>query len=142
MTAAPIKDAVVKHMEFVRLHDRKVLCVFVDRSGVVSHRIIEVAEDYEPGDLERAGHYLVEEFGGLSLGEIRARVVGLMAQGKAAFDQLLKNAVNLGTRYLDAEQHERRLVLEGTTHIMKHRELSDGETMPRLLVTFAHKHRI
>ena len=140
--APPIKDAVLKHIEFVRLHDRKVLCVFVDRSGVVSHRIIEVAEDYEPGDLERAGHYLVEEFGGLSLGEIRARLVALMAQEKAAFDQLLKNAVSLGTRYLDAEQHERRLVLEGTTNIMKHPEFSDVETMRRLFVTFEQKHRL
>src|SRR5881409_4047443 len=43
----PIRDAVLKHIEFVRLHERRVLCVFVDRSGVVSHRIIEVGEEYD-----------------------------------------------------------------------------------------------
>jgi len=140
--APPIKDAVLKHIEFVRLHDRKVLCVFVDRSGVVSHRIIEVVEDYEQADLERAGHYLVEEFSGQTLGEIRSRLVSLMAREKAAFDRLLRNVVTLGTRYLDAEQDERRLVLEGTTNIMKHPEFADVETMRRLFVTFEQKHHL
>jgi len=140
--APPIKDAVLKHIEFVKLHDRKVLCVFVDRSGVVSHRLIDVAEDYERSDLERAGRYLVEEFAGLTLAEIRTRLVALMAQEKATFDQLLRNAVTLGTSYLDAGQEDRRLVIEGTTNIMKHPEFSDVETMRRLFVTFEEKHRL
>lgn len=140
--APPIRESVLKHIEFVRLHDRKVLCVFVDRSGVVSHRLIEAEEDYRQTDLERAGHYLVEEFAGLTLGEIRARLVGLMAQEKATFDQLLRSAITLGTRYLDAEQDDRRLVLEGTTNIMKHPEFADMETMRRLFETFEEKHRL
>src|SRR5262245_60096344 len=138
----PIREAVLKHIEFVRLHEHRVLCVFVDRSGVVSHRMIEVDEELEQGDLDHAGRYLVEEFSGLSLGEIRGRLVGLMAEEKAAFDVLLRNAVNLGTRYLNAEQDERRLVLEGTTNIMKQPEFADIETMRRLFETFEEKHRL
>jgi len=138
----PIRDAVLKHIEFVRLNGRRVLCVFVDRSGVVSHRIIEVEEDYERADLDRAGRYLVEEFAGLALGEIRSRLVTLMAQEKAAFDALLRNAINLGTRYLNAEEDGRRLVLEGTTNIMKHPEFADMETMRRLFETFEEKHHL
>src|SRR3989442_11585242 len=138
----PIRDAVLKHIEFVSLHGRRVLCVFVDRSGVVSHRILEVEEEYNQADLDRAGRYLVEEFAGLALGEIRSRLVTLMAHEKAAFDVLLRNAVNLGTRYLNAEQDERRVVLEGTTNIMKHPEFADVEKMRRLFVTFEQKHHL
>ena len=138
----PIREAVLKHIEFVRLHEHRVLCVFVDRSGVVSHRMIEADQDFAQGDLDHAGRYLVEEFAGLTLGEIRSRLVALMAQEKAAFDVLMRNAVNLGTRYLDAEQDEHRLVLEGTTNIMKHPEFADVETMRRLFETFEEKHRL
>ena len=138
----PIRDAVLKHIEFVRLHERRVLCVFVDRSGVVSHRIIEVGEEYAQADLDRAGRYFVEEFAGLVLGEIRSRLVALMAQEKAAFDVLLRNAINLGTLYLNAEQDERRLVLEGTANIMKHPEFADMDTMRRLFETFEEKHHL
>jgi heat-inducible transcriptional repressor len=138
----PIREAVLKHIEFVRLHEHRVLCVFVDRSGVVSHRMIEVDEELPQGDLDHAGKYMVEEFSGLTLGEIRGRLVALMAEEKAAFDVLLRNAVNLGTRYLDAEQDERRLVLEGTTNIMKQPEFADMDTMRRLFETFEEKHRL
>ncbi len=138
----PIREAVLKHIEFVSLQEKRVLCVFVDRSGVVSHRMIEVEEEYAQADLDRAGRYLVEEFTGLTLGDIRARLVGLMVQEKAAFDVLLKSVVNLGTRYLNAEQDERRLVLEGTTNIMKHPEFADMDTMRRLFETFEEKQHL
>jgi len=138
----PIREAVLKHIEFVGLGQRRILCVFVDRAGVVSHRMIEVEEEYAQGDLDRAGRYLVEEFAGLALGEVRARLVALMAEEKAAFDQLLKSAINLGTRYLDAEQDERRLVIEGTTNIMQHPEFADMNTMRRLFETFEEKHHL
>jgi heat-inducible transcriptional repressor len=65
-----------------------------------------------------------------------------MGEEKAAFDVLLRNAVNLGTRYLDAEQDERRLVLEGTTNMMKQPEFADIDTMRRLFETFEEKHRL
>lgn len=142
MITPPIREAVLKHIEFVNLRERRVLCVFVDRSGVVSHRMIEVDQDYAQADLDRAGRYLVETFAGLSLGEIRGRLVGLMAQEKAAFDALLRNAIHLGTRYLSAEQDARRMVLEGTTNMMKHPEFSDVETMRRLFETFEEKHHL
>src|SRR5437867_5499578 len=99
MITPPIRDAVLKHIEFVSLHGRRVLCVFVDRSGVVSHRILEVEEEYDQADLDRAGSYLVEEFAGLALGEIRSRLVALIAQEQGAFAVLLPTAMDLGTAY-------------------------------------------
>ena len=88
----PHGDAVLKHIEFVRLHDRKILVIFVDRSEVVSHRVLETESDYEQESLNRAGRYLVTEFGGLSLSEIRRRLVELMAEEKARFDRMLRDA--------------------------------------------------
>ncbi len=138
----PLQTSLLKHIEFIRLHDRRILVVLVDRSGVVAHRILETEEDYSQGDLDRAGRYLVSEFAGKSLHEIRARLVSLMAEEKAAFDRLVKNAITLGSRYLEAESGDRRLVLQGTTNIMKHPEFADMETMRKLFKTFEEKHRL
>ena len=138
----PPADAVLKHVEFTRLHDRRILVVFVDRAELVSHRILDTEEDYSQADLDRAGRYLVEEFSGLALNEIRGRLVRLMAEEKAAFDNLLKNAVTLAGRYLEAESRARTVVLEGTANIMKHPEFADVETMRRLFATFEEKHRL
>jgi heat-inducible transcriptional repressor len=138
----PLNNSLLKHIEFMQLHDRRVLVVFVDRSGVVAHRILETEEDYSQGDLDRAGRYLVSEFAGKSLLEIRARLVALMAEEKAAFDTLVRNAITLGTSYLEAESDESRLVLQGTSNIMKHPEFADMDTMRKLFKTFEEKHRL
>jgi heat-inducible transcriptional repressor len=142
LLAPPSSDAVLKHIEFVRLHPKRVLVVFVDSAEVVSHRVLDTEEDYEPAELERAGRYLVAEFGGRALGEIRRSLVTLMAEEKARFDSLMHSAVSLGTRYLDAEAGERRIVVEGTANIMNHPELADLTTMKSLFATFEEKHRL
>jgi heat-inducible transcriptional repressor len=138
----PHGDAVLKHIEFVRLHDRKILVIFVDRSEVVSHRVLETESDYQQESLNRAGSYLVTEFGGLTLSEIRRRLVDLMAEEKARFDRMLRDAATLGTRYLETEPGERRVVVDGTTNILNHPELADIATMRRLFETFEEKHRL
>jgi heat-inducible transcriptional repressor len=142
LLAPPPADAVLKHIEFVRLHEKRILVVFVDNTEVVSHRVLDTEEDYGLEALERAGRYLVAEFGGRSLGEIRRALVSLMAAEKARFDSLLRNAVTLGTRYLEAEAGDRKIVVEGTANIMKHPELADVETMHSLFATFEEKHRL
>jgi heat-inducible transcriptional repressor len=134
----PHGDAVLKHIEFVRLHDRKILVIFVDRSEVVSHRVLDTESDYEQESLNRAGRYLVTEFGGLALSEIRRRLVDLMAEEKARFDRMLRDAATLGTRYLETEPGERKVVVDGTTNILNH----DIATMRRLFETFEEKHRL
>jgi heat-inducible transcriptional repressor len=142
LVAPPSSDAVLRHIEFVRLHPKRVLVVFVDSAEMVSHRVLDTEEDYDPADLERAGRYLVAEFGGRALGEIRRSLVALMAEEKARFDSLLHSAVTLGTRYLEAEAGERRIVVEGTANIMNHPELADLTTMRSLFATFEEKHRL
>jgi len=142
LLAPPPAEAILKHIEFVRLHPRRILVVFVDSHEHVSHRLLDTVEDFEVADLERAGRYLVAEFAGRSLGEIRRRLVTMMAQEKARFDSLMKDAIRLGTAYLDAEAGERRLVVEGATNIINHPELADLMTIRSLFATFEEKHRL
>lgn len=140
--APPIQTTVLKHIEFVRLHERRVLVVFVDRAGALTHKILETDRDHPQPELDRAGRYLVEQFAGKTLPEIRAGLVALMAEEKARFDTLLKNAVELGAGFLNSKVPEKRLVLEGTSNLMKHPEFADVGAMRSLFETFEEKHRL
>jgi heat-inducible transcriptional repressor len=140
--APPIGEVVLRHIEFVRVGEKRVVAVIVDRLGMVTHRLLETSADYAQPDLDRAGRYLVEEFAGKTLREIRAELVALMAHEKAVFDRLLRDAVSLGTSCLAPEPEERRLVLEGTSNIIQAPEFKDLDTMRRLFATFEEKHRL
>ncbi len=142
LISPPIGEVRLKHIEFLRLHARRILVIFVDQTDMVSHRVLDMEDDYTQTDLERAGRYLVGEFADMTLHEIRSRLVTLMAEEKATVDRLLADAITLGTRYLDSESDERRMVLDGTLNIMNHPELSDTETVRRLFETFEEKHHL
>jgi heat-inducible transcriptional repressor len=140
--APPIQTTVLKHIEFVRIHERRVLAVFVDRAGTLTHKVLETDRDYPQAELDRAGRYLVEQFAGRTLQEIRAGLVALMAEEKARFDTLLKNAVALGAGFVNSRVPEKRLVLEGTSNLMKPPEFADVGAMRGLFETFEEKHRL
>jgi len=142
LLAPPRHDAVLKHIEFIRLGEKRILVVFVDQADAVSHRVMDTETDHDPKVLERAGRYLVTEFAGRTLRAIRVDLVARMAEEKARFDSLLNSALDLGSRYLDAEAEARQLVVEGTANIVHHPELADLETMHNLFSTFEEKHRL
>ncbi len=140
--APPIQATILKHIEFIRLHEHRVLVVFVDRAGTLTHKILETDRDHPQAELDRAGRYLVDQFAGQTLSDIRAGLVALMAEEKARFDVLLKNAVELGSGFLNSTGPEKRLVLEGASNLMKHPEFADVATMRSLFETFEEKHRL
>ena len=78
MLAPELRRIVVEHLEFVRLDQRRVVAVLVDRSGVVHNRILEDDEDDDAADqaeLDRVGRWLTEQFAGRTLQQMREELV-------------------------------------------------------------------
>jgi hypothetical protein len=78
---------------------------------------------------------LVAEFGGSTLGDIRRRLVSLMAEEKARFDGPPHDAVTLGTKYLTPNPTSGASRWKGppTSSITG---LADLDTMKNLFATF------
>lgn len=139
----PISQVCLKHVEFVRLSKRRVLVVLVSHSGLVRHRLIHLGRDFIQAELDQAGRYLVETFAGWSLLEIRRRLVSLVAEEKEAYDQLLKNAVVLGTQALTDEEEETstesRVFLGGTSSLFERIDAPEFELLHALFRTLEQK---
>ncbi len=142
--APPVTLAIMKHIEFVRIADRRILVILVTSGGLVQHRLIELDEDFEQTELHEAGSYLVQDFGGKTLLEIRDELLKLMMEEKTLYDRLLRSVVVLGSALLqtegDAETTE--VYLQGTARIMKKPELADVNRMIALFRTFEEKSRL
>jgi heat-inducible transcriptional repressor len=142
----PVSTATMKHIKFIRRSRQKILVILVTESGLVQHRLIQLDQDLAQGDLDQAGRYLVTQFEGKTLVEIRAELVGLMLEEKSLYDRLLMNAVLLATASLvkseDGEDEETDVYLGGTTRIMQKPELADIDRMITLFQTFEEKGRL
>jgi heat-inducible transcriptional repressor len=134
-------DTVLEAVDLVPLSGRRVLCVVVTRTGFVEHKLVEADEELSREELVRISNYLTENFRGLTLRAIRERLLGLMREERAQVDLLLARAIVLAARGLEPEGAP-ELRYEGTSELLRRRDLSDLERVRRLLDTFSERRRL
>ncbi len=134
-------ETVLRAISFVQLSGHRVLCVLVSASGFVDSKVIEPSRLLPREELVRISNYLTDSFGGLTLRQIRDRLLSLMAEERAQVDRLLASAIELARQALTAGD-DPDLLVEGTASVLARPELSDVERVRRLLDTFADKARL
>jgi heat-inducible transcriptional repressor len=127
-----------RHIEFLRLSEKRVLLIVVTPEGDVQNRILFTEREYSPSELVSAANYINQNYSGHSFEEIRQRLheelreirqdmIGLMSAALEASDQ----AVSEGN-----EQY----VISGERNLLAVRDLSqDMGRMRQLFELFEHK---
>ncbi len=130
-----------RHFDFVPLAHPRILVVMVSTAGLVTQKVIEFAEELAAEQLQACANYLNMHFCGMTLAEIRLRLLQLMKEEKALYDSLLQKVVALGERAF-SEAGEASVYLDGTSNILKQPEFEDMERMRALFETFEQKGRL
>ncbi|MEJ2143766.1 MAG: heat-inducible transcriptional repressor HrcA [Acidobacteriota bacterium] len=144
--APPISRAVMKHIEFVRLSDERILVILVSRTGFVRHRLIRLESALTQEELNQASLYLTENFAGRNLLEIRRDLVRLMSQERALYDRLLRNVILLGSATLSrddaADEEEPDVFLDGTSRVIHRLRDDDLDRLISLMETLERKSQL
>ena len=133
-----LKATIFRHIEFVKLSPRLILAVFVTQSGLVQNKLVEVDEDLSPRELEKITNYLNQTMTGLSIQDVRTRIITEMAQEKALYDQLMRRAFTLSSAAL-VDESNGDVIIEGTSRFLEQPEFSDLDCMKRIVQTFEQK---
>ena len=137
--APNLQRVLIDRIEFVRLDPRRVVAILVARSGVVHNRMLEIAEPEGQVDLDRIGAYLTDELGGLTLPEMRDRLLTRMAEERAAYDRLMRQSLELGRQALESHEDDAELLVDGASNLIGSPEFSELETMRGLFLTLEEK---
>jgi heat-inducible transcriptional repressor len=136
-------STLLKAVEFVPLTGRKVLCVCVSANGFIEHKVVETDAVVAREDLISVSNYLTESFAGLSLIQMRDRLLGMMALERAQVDALMQRALELAQKGLNsATAPEPFLLVEGTETLLSQPELASLDRVRRLFETFNDKARV
>lgn len=135
-----LADTVLRSVEFVPVSGRRVLCVVVSSSGFIDSKLVEVEEPVGREQLVQAGNYLTETFGGLTLREIRDRLLVAMDNERAQVDRLLALSIALAKKSLYEAPPE--LLMDGTAELLTQPELADLSRVRRLFEAFHDKARL
>ena len=100
VVTAPRKASVFRHIEFLRLGERRVLVILVAADGDVQNRVIFTARDYSQGELVEATNFLNAHYAGLTLDEVRARLRTEIDALREEIAALMQAAVQAGTEAL------------------------------------------
>jgi len=116
VVTAPRKAGVFRHIEFLRLGERRVLVILVDADGDVQNRVIFTARDHSQSELVEATNFLNTHYGGLSLDAVRARLQGEVEQLRGDIAQLMQAAVQAGTDAMAA--NEEQVIVSGERNLL------------------------
>ena len=139
---APLSEAVLQHVQFVRLSDRRVLVVLVARGDVVRHRIIRVGEEISAEELERIANYVNQNFAGWKLSAARVEILRRIEEERAACDAILRRLRLLCLQGFLRPDSEAQIYLEGTPNLLEGSQGLDGERLRRVLQALEEKEKL
>ena len=146
-TPGPKADP-VRHLEFVRLRENRVLAVFVSAAGIVTNKLVQLEFPMDPGELERAANYINEKLraaeagGGAWLDALRQRILDDMRADHSALQDLLSKALVLAEQSFAAAPVEEKVLVDGEESFLDAPEFADVQKARALLRAFAEKDRI
>ena len=71
---APRRSSVFRHIEFVRLSERRVLLIIVTPDGDVQNRVLFTEAEHTQAQLAEAANYLNAHYGGMAIEQVRERL--------------------------------------------------------------------
>jgi heat-inducible transcriptional repressor len=135
------------HIEFVPLRDGKLIAVLVTTDGRIENRLI--IDDVDPRRLEPIHNYLNQLLKGMTLDEVRERVIRELGEDKNRYDVAVSAALRLGHAMFVVGERSADVVISGQANLLDDtlakenarellRTLEDKETLIRLLDRTRH----
>ncbi|MFW9617569.1 heat-inducible transcriptional repressor HrcA [Aquabacterium sp.] len=138
VVTSPRKASVFRHIEFLRLGDKRVLVILVSPDGDVQNRVIFTPQDFTQSQLIEASNLINSHYSGLTLDEMRARLKLEVDQLRSDLAQLMQAAVQAGDE-AQAERSE-QLVLAGERNLLTVEDFSsDLGSLRRMFDLFEQK---
>jgi heat-inducible transcriptional repressor len=128
----PENDA-VQHLVLVRLREGQLLAVLETASGQVQNKLVPVDFPIDPAELEHINNYLHELAIGLTLDQLRVRLVEEIASDRAAHDALAARALKLASAAVPAEAPPEVLVDGQSNLLAGEADLARAKTLLRTL---------
>ncbi|MGY0196401.1 heat-inducible transcriptional repressor HrcA [Leptothrix sp. BB-4] len=138
VVTAPRKASVFRHMEFLRLGERRVLLILVSPDGDVQNRVLFTAHDYTQGQLVEATNYLNAHYAGQSIEAVRERLKTEVDALRGEIGVLMQAAVQAGSDAVheDADQ----VIVSGERKLLDVQDFStDLGSIRKMFDLFEHK---
>ncbi len=138
---APRRASVFRHIEFLKLSERRFLVIIVSPEGDVQNRVIFTEVDYSQSQLIESANFLNTHYAGLAMEQVRERLKSEVEALRGEIAALMQAAVNVGSEVLTEAQDE--VVISGERNLLSVSDFSsDMGNLRRAFDVFEQKTQI
>jgi len=138
---APRRASVFRHIEFLRLSEKRVLVIIVSPDRDVQNRVIFTESDYTQSQLVETANFLNTNYSGLAIEQVRERLKAEVDSLRAEIAQLMQAAVSASSEVLSESRDE--VVISGERNLLAVSDFSsDMDNLRRAFGLFEQKTQI
>jgi heat-inducible transcriptional repressor len=134
----PRRAMTFRHIEFLRLSEKRILLIVVTPGGDVQNRILLTEREFSAAELIEAANYINQHYSGQSFEDVRTRLQSELSELRQDLITLLTVAVDAGSRAMNegAEPY----VISGERNLLSLQDLSqDMRRLRQLFDLFERK---
>jgi heat-inducible transcriptional repressor len=134
----PRRTMTFRHIEFLRLSEKRILLIVVTPEGDVQNRILLTEREFTAAELIEAANYINQHYSGQSFEDVRTKLQSELSELQQDLIKLLTVAVDAGSRAMNegAEPY----VISGERNLLSVQDLSqDMRRLRQLFDLFERK---
>ena len=112
----PKRGMVFRHIEFMRLSEKRLLVIIVSPDGDVQNRVIFTETDYSAQQLLETSNYLNSNYSGMSFDLVRDKLKTEMDSLRGEIGKLMQAAVQVSSEVLSQAQDE--VIISGERNLL------------------------
>jgi heat-inducible transcriptional repressor len=129
------RGAVLRHVEFFRLSEKRVLLIMVASDGEVQNRVLLTDVVYSPSQLVEAANFINQNYAGLEFDQLRHKVRGELSQLHGDISVLTQAALATGSEAIKEARDD--VVISGERNLLE--ISSDMQRLRRMFDLFERK---
>ncbi|MDO9115432.1 MAG: heat-inducible transcriptional repressor HrcA [Polaromonas sp.] len=134
---APRRTSVFRHIEFLRLSEKRILVIIVSPDGDVQNRVIFTETDYTQSQLIEAANFLNSHYAGMAIEEVRERLGSEVEALRGEIASLMQAAVQVSSEAIESRDE---VVISGERNLLAVSDFSsDMGNLRKLFDLFEQK---
>ena len=125
IVVSPVRDAGVKHVEFVALGQDQALAIMVFEDGLVENRLMRRPAGVTPSALQEASNFLNARLRGKTLGEAKVDIASELARSRRELNEAAARLIEDGlAAWSGGEATTRALIVRGRANLLNDANVS------------------
>ena len=133
-----VAPAEIRHLEFMKLSERRLLVILVINQDEVHNKVIHVERDYSERELQEAAQVLSRYLIGRSFDNAREQLLGELAEVRSDVNSIMSKVLEAMEEVCNQSAHG-DLLTSGESNLLEYADLSDINKLRDLFNVFNEK---